>query len=78
MPEVTMVYDANDPKHTGPSACCNLIVAGIMSYFFYTYGWDNPDLEKHGNCYARDDSDIGIGINGDGYDNISKQFVTWF
>ena len=41
---VNVGYDPENSMHVAISAVFNLIVNGVMAYFFYTYGWKNPDL----------------------------------
>ena len=74
-----VAYDIDNPKHQGPTACCNLVIHSVMLYFFYTYGWKNPDLDDHGDCWAVDDKDLGLGYKfDDDYINVSRNMTTWF
>ena len=41
---VNVGYDPENPMHMGIHAVLSIIVNGVMAYFFYTYGWKNPDL----------------------------------
>ena len=44
----------------------------------YVYGFNNPDVAKHGYCYASNSDNIGYGIEMNGGKNVSKEFETWF
>ena len=75
MPEVNMVYDNENPTHAMGSACCNIVINGVLCYFMYTYAYKNPDLAEHGNCWANDDTDYGTLTNlMNDRKNISKEF----
>ena len=76
---VQVGFDAQNPVHAGSAACCNIIFNGVMAYFFYTYAWANPDLAKHGACWANDGTDYGTPtssdlLGGGAREDVSKQF----
>ena len=56
---INVGYDMENPAHVGCSVFCEIVVNGVMAYFFYVYAWKNPDLAKHGDCWAGDGNDNG-------------------
>ena len=46
--------------------CCGIIAGGILGYFYYHYGFNNPDLEDNGNtdCFSQGN-------------NMSDRFLTY-
>ena len=68
---VNVGYDPENSMHVAISAVFNLIVNGVMAYFFYTYGWKNPDLAEHDDCWAGS-ADYGASFERDGFNtNVS-------
>ena len=55
----------------GTAGGCNLIINGVLAYFFYTYAYDNPD---QGQCWASDSSNTASAIELPGYTEVSGQF----
>ena len=41
------------------NAIFNLVINGVLAYFFYQYAYRNPDLAEHGSCWAADGEDNG-------------------
>ena len=57
----------------------NIVVNSVYAYFFFTYGWNNPDIAKNGSCWATNANSIGSSVElDDRYNNVSSEFVTWF
>ena len=41
-----------NPKHAGSHALVNLILSGACVYFFYNFGWANPDIASSSSTSA--------------------------
>ena len=65
----------NDPNKAGQAGAGNLIVNGVLAYFFYTYAFNNPDA---GECWAISTSQVPKAVETAGYKHVSAQFHTWF
>ena len=68
-------YNGNNAKQQLGPGVQNIVCSGIMAYFFYKYGWKNPDLENTGTCWAKDGQDVGTAIDipgSSGYEEVSK------
>ena len=66
-------YSAENPKNAISGACCNIITQGVMAGFFAKYAFENPDVEKRGNCWANEDTNFGTPrLDGSERENVSK------
>ena len=62
MPEIRIQYNDDKRSHVITTALTGLIINGVLVYFFYIYYNKNPDLAKHGDCWAdSSDSDKEVG-----------------
>ena len=64
-----------NPKAHASTGGCNLIINGVLAYFFYTYAYNNPDS---GECWAMEGQDTPKTSATAGYINVSEQFHLWF
>ena len=67
-------YERNK-KANGAGGACNLLINGVLAYFFYQYAYKNPD---QGQCWATDENHVASPVELPGYTNVSQQFETWF
>ena len=65
----------SNPQNAGGQGACNLIINGVLAYFFYTYWQNNPD---EGQCWAIETSTTPSATQQLGYSDVSQQFQTWF
>ena len=71
---------SSDPKQTGSTSGGNLLVGGILFYFFYKYWKQNPDLAVNDGreCWATEGSFSATAEStGMGDINVTQQFLTW-
>ena len=74
-----MNYSGSNSKQQLVPGLSNIICSSIFAYFFYKYGWNNPDLAITGTCWATDANEVGSSIDlGSGYKNVSDEFISWF
>ncbi len=59
----------------GGAGVCNLLINGILAYFFYQYAYANEDV---GECWATAGSTTPVGVETAGYKNVTAQFHSWF
>ena len=57
----------NNPKAQGQMGAGNLIVNGVLAYFFYTYAFSNPDA---GTCWAKAGDTVGYAATKPGYSDV--------
>ena len=55
MPLVHFNYTEED--FNGFTSFCNMLIQGILGYFFFIYAYQNPDYSA---CYAYDDEGYGF------------------
>ena len=51
MPLVHFNYTEED--FNGCTSFCNMLIQGVLGYFFFIYAYNNPDYKT---CYAYDDT----------------------
>ena len=62
-------YQRHKKKTNGAFGGCNLIINGVLAYFFYQYSYNNPDA---GQCYAIDSTQTPSATAEAGYTNVSQ------
>ena len=61
-------YERHKAKGSGGFGCCNLIINGVLAYYFYQYSYNNPDP---GQCWATDGTPASA-TERSGYTNVSQ------
>ena len=74
MPLVRFNYTEDD--FNGCSSFCNMLLQGVLGYFFFVYAYQNPDPD---NCFAQ--GDIGYSYRTEDkmhQYNMAWRFRAWF
>ena len=71
-----MMQEQSQPKQQAQLGGGNIIINGVLAYFFYVYAFANPDGNE--GCWAMAGQTVPKTVEAPHYINVTEQFHVWF